>query len=429
MKKSAFITIMTAFTLLLLVACTSDSPDVVETPIVTETPPVTETPSVFSEGLAEGELFFNEPEITEHSFAVWISYSVQDFGMTEEQLRELFPYIDWGLDYDIGLTSATLGYREDGTLVELLTRPISSHDGPPHRFGIRFWLDGFGNDYETFEFPTYFTPKVSNIYGVSVVAYMHHLWRDELIRHFRAEFEMDGYVFRITFDDHIESGQELMAKIVKGIIRTGMDVFLELRTEAPIFTEGLAEGELHFNEPEITKRALVDSDCHNLTSYRHTMTEEQLRETFYYIDLQIHSGVTVGYKADGTLSDLTAHLQISDSSFPSMVEIQFWPEGFSCDTEIFGFPTYFIPKISNIYSVPVVAYMHNLWGDEYEAAMVEFYGQPARHFRTEFEMDGFMFLITFNDLIEPGQERMTEIVNGIIRTGIEVFTDLRRDGE
>ena len=255
MKRHVFFAVMIIF-VLFFVACTSYSPNVIETPIetpvVTETPRVAETPVAvgmpsvpetpvatatpppFTEGLTEGKLYFNEPEVVSSILAQPIFSGVFSHVLTEGQVREAFPYLDEPF-------SVQMHYKESDTLVEVFARRSPLADGPPFRFDIRFWRNGFGGDTEilVFPFPYHFTPKVSNIYGAPVVAYMIELPDHELmielygyaLMHFRAEFEMDGFVFRVMFDDYLESGQERMTEIVNGIIRTGIEVFADLRRD------------------------------------------------------------------------------------------------------------------------------------------------------------------------------------------------------
>ena len=242
--KKLIVLLLFAFVLFSFAACGGDSPSVTETPSVTESPAATHTPTVptrppvteapaptatplpFTEGLVEGVLYFNEPEISGRAHASLSDLNVQRHHLTEEQFHEVFPYLDF-------LLTAWADYKADGTLVNFFARDLSSINAPAWQLDIRFWLDGFSSDSERFWFRHDFRPKVSNIYGVPVVAYMHDLLGVEIygqaVKHFRTEFEMDGFVFLVTFNALIEDGQELMAEIVNGLVRNGTEVFTDLK--------------------------------------------------------------------------------------------------------------------------------------------------------------------------------------------------------
>jgi len=164
-----------------------------------------------------------------------------------------------------------------------------------------------------------------------------------------------------------------------------------------------ATDQLIFNTPEPTSEMQISPVFY--VEFSHPLTDEELRAVFPYLDLPL--AATAHYKGDGTLVEFDARIPWEGvDGVPQGLQIRFWMEGFSYDFHRYEFARDFTPRSSNIYGIPVTAYIIQGWDD-------------VMSFRAEFMLDNFVYRVLFRDYAESGQAWMTEIVSGIIRSGTE----------
>jgi len=177
------------------------------------------------------------------------------------------------------------------------------------------------------------------------------------------------------------------------------------------FGEDIPLEPLIFNTPEVESEANISPVGHD---FYLPISDEQLSTIFPVLDITDYewNRSNAYYSIDGTLAEVSARIHLSnDMAHWLEVQVGFGQAPMTLHEYLFSDSVVF--QYSDVHGVLVrVLMIDEGWSD------------PQFSFDASFVIDDIYYRIRFRDSKESGQNRMTEIVNGLILNGSEGFVVL-----